>query len=84
MGHGLIAWLIIGGIAGFLAGKVTRGAGFGVLADILLGIVGAVIGGHLFGLFGISAGTGWIGSIFTAFVGAVVLLWVVRLVSRNI
>jgi len=83
MAHGLIAWLIIGAIAGFLAGKVIRGAGFGLLADILLGIVGAVIGGHLFGLFGVSAGSGWIGSIFTAFVGAVVLLLLVRLISRN-
>jgi uncharacterized membrane protein YeaQ/YmgE (transglycosylase-associated protein family) len=62
---------------------VTRGAGFGLLADIVLGIVGAFIGGRLFRLLGFAAGHGWIGSIVTAFVGAVAVLLVVRLFSRD-
>ncbi len=83
MHHGLIAWLIIGGLAGFLAGKVTRGAGFGVLADIVLGIVGAYVGGRLFDLLGMAPSRGFIGSIVTAFVGSVVILFVVRLFARD-
>ena len=79
----LLAWLIIGAIAGLLAGKVMKGGGYGLLADIVLGVVGSYIGGWLFGMLGISLGGGWIGSIFTAFVGAVALLFVVRLVKRE-
>jgi uncharacterized membrane protein YeaQ/YmgE (transglycosylase-associated protein family) len=79
----LIAWLVIGGLAGFLAGKVMRGAGFGVLIDIVLGIVGAFVGGHLFGLLGMPPSDGLIGSIVTAFVGSVVVLVVVRLFSSD-
>jgi uncharacterized membrane protein YeaQ/YmgE (transglycosylase-associated protein family) len=82
MEHGLIAWLIIGAVAGFLAGKVMRGAGFGLLADIALGIVGAFVGGHVFRLVGLAPGHGMIGSIITAFIGAVAVLLVVRLFSR--
>jgi len=54
MEHGLIAWLIIGAVAGWLAGVLVKGGGFGLLADILIGIVGAVIGGWLAGLLGIA------------------------------
>ena len=79
----LLAWLIIGAIAGLLAGKVMKGGGYGLLADIVLGVVGSYIGGWLFGMLGISLGGGWIGSIFTAFIGAVALLFVVRLVKRE-
>jgi len=75
--QGLIWWIVVGLIAGFLAGKVMKGQGFGVLMDIVVGIVGSIVGGFLFGLIGISAG-GLIGSIVVAFVGAVVLIWVVR------
>ena len=78
---GLLWWCIVGGIAGFLAGKVMSGGGFGVLVDIIVGIVGAVIGGWVFGLIGISAG-GMIGSIVVAFIGACILLWLVRLIKK--
>jgi uncharacterized membrane protein YeaQ/YmgE (transglycosylase-associated protein family) len=81
MGGGLLWWIIVGLIAGFLAGKVMRGGGFGVLMDILLGIVGAVLGGWLFGMLGVSLGGGLIGSILVAFVGACILLWLVRLIK---
>lgn len=75
--HGLIWWIVVGLIAGFLAGKVMKGGGFGILMDIIIGIVGSILGGFLFGLIGISAG-GLIGSIVVAFVGAVILLWIIR------
>lgn len=80
--HDILAWLIIGAIAGWLAGQFVKGSGFGLLADILVGIVGAFIGGWLAGLLGINAGGGWIVSIITATVGAVILLFVIRLFKR--
>ena len=79
---GLIWWLIVGGIAGFLAGKVMKGGGFGVGMDIVVGIVGSVIGGWVFGLLGIFSGGGIIPSIVVAFVGACVLLWLVRMFKK--
>ena len=69
MGGGLLWWIVVGLIAGWLAGKVMKGGGFGVLMDILIGMVGAVIGGWLFGMLGIFPGGGLIGSILVAFVG---------------
>ena len=80
--HNIIAWLIIGAIAGWLAGKLVKGGGFGLLVDILVGIVGAFIGGWLAGVLGISLGGGWIASIITATIGAVILLFIVRLFKR--
>ena len=80
--HDIIAWLIIGAIAGWLAGKLVKGGGFGLLVDIIVGIVGAFIGGWLAGVLGISLGTGWIASIITATIGAVILLFIVRLLKR--
>jgi len=77
----LIWFLLVGLIAGWLAGKVMRGGGFGVVGDMIVGIIGAFLGGWLFGLLGIHAG-GLIGSIVTAFVGAVVLLLLLRLIKR--
>jgi len=79
---GLVYWVVVGLIAGFLAGKVMKGGGYGILMDIVLGILGAIVGGWLFGLLGISAGGGIIGGILVAFVGAVVLVWVTRLVKK--
>ena len=67
----LIIWLLIGAIAGWLAGKIMKGGGFGLVGNIVIGIIGALIGGFLFGLLGITAG-GIIGSIVMATVGAVV------------
>ena len=77
----LIAFLIIGAIAGWLAGTLMKGGGFGLLGNIAVGVLGAVIGGSLFGLLGISAG-GLIGSIITATVGTAVLLFVVGLIKK--
>lgn len=79
---GLLIYLAIGAVSGWLAGKLMRGGGFGLLGDIVIGIVGAVVGGYLFGLAGLSAGSGLVGSIVTATVGAMVLLFLIRLVKR--
>lgn len=83
MTHGLIAWLVIGAVAGWLAGLLVKGGGFGLIVDIIVGIVGAFIGGWLAGVLGIAVGGGMISSIITAVVGAVILLFVIRLVKRN-
>jgi len=82
MEHGIIAWLVIGAIAGWLAGKVVQGGGFGLIVDIIVGIVGAVIGGYLVGALGIAVGGGWIASIVVAAIGAVILLVILRLIKR--
>jgi uncharacterized membrane protein YeaQ/YmgE (transglycosylase-associated protein family) len=79
---GFIAWLIVGAIAGWLAGVLVKGGGFGVLVDIIVGIVGAFIGGWLAGILGIHVGGGWIASIVTATIGAVILLFILRLIKR--
>jgi uncharacterized membrane protein YeaQ/YmgE (transglycosylase-associated protein family) len=79
---GLIWWIVVGLIAGWLAGKVMRGGGYGVLVDIVLGILGAIVGGWVFGLLHISIGNGLIGSILVAFVGAMLLVWVTRLLKK--
>jgi uncharacterized membrane protein YeaQ/YmgE (transglycosylase-associated protein family) len=81
--HGLIAWLIIGALAGWLAGMFVKGGGFGLLGDIVVGIVGAFIGGWLAShVLHIHIGEGWISEIVTAAIGAVLLLSILRLVRR--
>jgi uncharacterized membrane protein YeaQ/YmgE (transglycosylase-associated protein family) len=77
----LLWFLIIGAIAGWLAGQFMKGSGYGIIGDIIIGIIGGVIGGWLFGTLGISIGGGLIGSLIVAFVGAVVLIFLVRLVT---
>jgi uncharacterized membrane protein YeaQ/YmgE (transglycosylase-associated protein family) len=77
----LVVFLVIGAIAGWLAGVVMKGGGFGLIGDIIVGIIGAVVGGWLFGVLGITAG-GLVGAIITAFVGACVLLFVIRLIKK--
>lgn len=77
----LIGALLIGLIAGWLAGRIMRGGGFGVVGDIVVGVIGAVIGGWLFSLLGITA-VGIIGELVTATVGAIVLLFLIRLIKR--
>ncbi|MBY4722729.1 MULTISPECIES: GlsB/YeaQ/YmgE family stress response membrane protein [Burkholderia] len=79
--HGLIIWLVIGAIAGWLAGVLVKGGGFGLLIDIVVGILGAVIGGWLAGVLGIGF-SGILGSIVIALIGAVILLLVIRLFNR--
>jgi uncharacterized membrane protein YeaQ/YmgE (transglycosylase-associated protein family) len=78
----IIVWLIVGAIAGFLAGKVVRGGGFGLIGDIVVGIIGAVIAGYLFPALGINLGAGIIAAIIDAFIGAVILLIILRLIKR--
>ena len=78
----LIIWLIIGAIAGWLAGMVVKGGGYGLIGDIVVGIVGAVIAGWLLPRLGIYIGTGFIAAIIDAFIGAVILLIILRLVKR--
>ena len=77
---GWIAWIIIGGIAGALAGMVMRGGGFGILGDIIVGIVGAVIGGFILGFF-INTTVGVWGSLVTAFIGACILIAILRAIA---
>jgi uncharacterized membrane protein YeaQ/YmgE (transglycosylase-associated protein family) len=77
----LLIILAIGAVAGWLAGIIMKGGGYGLPGDIVIGIIGAFIGGFLFGLLGISAG-GLIGQIITATVGAVMLIFVLRLVKK--
>jgi uncharacterized membrane protein YeaQ/YmgE (transglycosylase-associated protein family) len=73
-------WLVVGLIAGFLASLVMRGGGYGIVGDIVIGIVGAFIGGFLASLIGIGAG-GLIGTIIIAFIGACILIAILRAVS---
>ena len=75
-------FIIIGGLAGWLAGRIMQGGGFGVLINIVLGIIGGVVGGWVFGLLGLSTGDGLVGSLITALVGAVLLLYVARLIKK--
>jgi uncharacterized membrane protein YeaQ/YmgE (transglycosylase-associated protein family) len=84
-GHGFIAWIVIGVIAGWLTGKLMKGSGFGFLMDMVVGLVGAVIGGYLsshFGFGGVSQ-HGLVISILIATFGAVILTWILRLLTGN-
>lgn len=75
-------FLVIGIVAGYLAGVLVKGGGFGVIGDLVVGVIGAFLGGWLFSTLGASAGGGLIGSLIVATIGAVVLLFVVRLIKR--
>jgi uncharacterized membrane protein YeaQ/YmgE (transglycosylase-associated protein family) len=78
-----IVWFVlIGLVAGWLAGQLMRGGGFGVVGDIVVGIIGALIGGVLFSSLGVSAGGGLFGAIVVATLGAVVLIFLLRLIRR--
>jgi uncharacterized membrane protein YeaQ/YmgE (transglycosylase-associated protein family) len=79
---GFLVWILVGLIAGWLAGQVMKGGGYGVLVDIILGILGGVVGGWVFGLLGIWPGGGIIGAIIVAFVGAVILVGITRFLKR--
>jgi uncharacterized membrane protein YeaQ/YmgE (transglycosylase-associated protein family) len=78
----LIVFLIVGAIAGWLAGMVVKGGGFGLIGDIIVGIIGAFIAGWLLPQLGIVIGGGIIGDIINAFIGAVILLIILRLIKR--
>ena len=79
---GFLWFIIIGIVAGFVAGKLMRGGGFGLLVNLVVGIIGAVLGGWVFGLLGITT-TGVIGSLITATVGAIILLWIISLFQKR-
>jgi len=78
----LLTTIVLGGIAGWLAGKVMKGNGYGLVVDIILGLVGGWFGGIVFSILGIYAVSN-IGYLITAFVGAVLLVWISRLLSRR-
>jgi uncharacterized membrane protein YeaQ/YmgE (transglycosylase-associated protein family) len=77
----LIWWLVVGLIAGWAAGKIMKGGGYGTVMDIVLGIIGAVVGGWVMSVVGINAG-GFIGTILVAILGAVILIWITRLLKK--
>ena len=79
---GFLWFIIIGIVAGFVAGTLMRGGGFGILVNLVVGIIGAVLGGWVFGLLGITT-TGIIGSLITATVGAIILLWIISLFQKR-
>ena len=78
----LIIWLIVGAVAGWLAGMVVKGGGFGLIGDIIVGIIGALIAGWLLPQLGIVIGGGIVGAIIDAFIGSVILLLILRLLKR--
>ena len=76
---GILVWIIVGLIAGWLAGQIMKGSGYGLIGDLVLGLVGAIVGGWLFGLIAPAAEpSGLLGSIMVATIGAVALIFVVR------
>jgi uncharacterized membrane protein YeaQ/YmgE (transglycosylase-associated protein family) len=79
---GLLAWIVVGLIAGWLAGLLMKGGGYGIVADIFLGMLGGMVGGWLFGMLGFWPGGGFVASILTVFVGAVVLIAITRVLRR--
>lgn len=76
-----IWFILIGLAAGWLAGQLMRGGGFGLVGDIVVGVIGALLGGFLFSTFGVSTGSGLLGSLIVATIGAVVLLFGLRLIK---
>lgn len=77
----LIVLVVVGAVAGWLAGQVMKGKGFGFVVNSIVGVIGAFLGGFIFNFFGIIAGGGILGTLFTAFIGAVILLWLVSLLK---
>jgi uncharacterized membrane protein YeaQ/YmgE (transglycosylase-associated protein family) len=79
---GIIAWIVVGLLAGWLAGLLTRSRGFGCFGNIVVGLLGAAIGGFLFSLLGVEDRTGFWGSVAVATLGAIVLLALARIAGR--
>jgi uncharacterized membrane protein YeaQ/YmgE (transglycosylase-associated protein family) len=75
-------FLVIGVVAGWIAGRILKSGGFGLLGNLVIGTIGAFLGGWLFKLVGVSIGGGILGSLATAVVGAIVLLYVLRLLKK--
>ena len=80
--RGIIWLLLVGLIAGWLAGKIMKGSGYGLVGDLIVGVLGAVVGGWVFGLLGIAA-WGFVGNIIVAVIGAMLLLYLVRIVKKT-
>lgn len=80
--HGLLVTLLVGGIAGWLAGLIMKGRGFGLLGDIVVGVIGAFAGRWALGLLGIAIGGGLFGAIINAVIGAVLVLFVIKLIRK--
>jgi len=78
-----IGYIIIGAIAGWIAGKIVKGSGSGILMNIVIGIIGALIGGFLLSFWFDTAEGGWWFTLFTAVLGSVILLWIVGMVQRR-
>ncbi len=78
----LLIWLLVGAVAGWLAGVIVKGGGFGLVGDIVVGIVGAFLGGWLLPRLGLHLGAGIVSIILSATIGAVVLLLIIRLIRR--
>lgn len=78
----MIWFLLIGLIAGWIAGLIMQGEGFGCLGNMIVGVLGAMVGGYVFHLFNVPAGTGFWGSLGTALLGAIVFLFLVRVIKR--
>ncbi len=78
-----LLWVIIIGIlAGWIAGKIMRGKGFGLLGDLIVGVIGSLLGSFIFGLLGLGA-YGLVGRLVVAIVGAVILLWLIRFIKKS-
>jgi uncharacterized membrane protein YeaQ/YmgE (transglycosylase-associated protein family) len=79
---GVIVWLIVGAIAGWLAGVIVKGGGFGLIGNIVIGIIGAIVAGWLLPLFGVLIGGGFFAQIINAAIGAIIVLLVVSFIKR--
>jgi len=79
---GIIIWLIVGAIAGWLAGLIVKGAGFGLIGNIIVGIVGAFVAGWLLPQIGVNLGTGFVREIINAAIGGVIVLIILSLIRR--
>ena len=78
-----LLWVIVIGIlAGWIAGKIMRGSGFGLLGDLIVGVIGSLLGSFIFGLLGLGA-YGLIGRLVVAIIGAIILLWLIRFIKRR-
>lgn len=79
----VLGWIIIGALAGWIAGEVMRGDGFGLIGNAVVGILGAIVGGWVFSLLGFGTDFGFLGSLITATIGAIILLFTISLVRRT-
>jgi uncharacterized membrane protein YeaQ/YmgE (transglycosylase-associated protein family) len=82
MVESVIAWLVVGAIAGWLAGLIVKGGGFGLLGNIVIGIIGAVVAGWLLPQLGINLGTGIVRAIINAMIGGIIVLVIIALIKR--